>query len=288
MSQAPSSVTNRLLGYPEDARLLLVNADDFGMYQAINEGIARAFAEGIVRSTSLMMPCPGASHAVQLLRDHPEIRFGVHLSIIRDIDTYHWDPLAPKELVPSLLDADGTFNSLGQMDELLERAKLDEVEIEFRAQIEAVLATGLTPTHLDWHCLHNGGRSDIFDLALRLAREYGLALRVGAEPFISQVQRQGLPTNEYDLLDSFTVDIDTKSARYVAMLRELPVGLTEWAVHPSLGDAASRAIDPDGWRVRRTDFDFLVSPQARQIIEREGITLIDYEPLQRAWQDRSS
>ena len=32
--------TNRLLGYPDDARLLIVNADDFGMYHAINRGCA--------------------------------------------------------------------------------------------------------------------------------------------------------------------------------------------------------------------------------------------------------
>ncbi len=29
--------TNDLLGYPPDARLLILNADDLGMYQAINE-----------------------------------------------------------------------------------------------------------------------------------------------------------------------------------------------------------------------------------------------------------
>ncbi len=33
--------TNRLLGYPEDARLLIINADDFGMCHAVNEAIIR-------------------------------------------------------------------------------------------------------------------------------------------------------------------------------------------------------------------------------------------------------
>ena len=41
-----------------------------------------------------------------------------------------------------------------------------------------VLATGLTPTHLDWHALADGGRNDIFDLSLALAEEYQLAARV--------------------------------------------------------------------------------------------------------------
>jgi hypothetical protein len=52
------------------AAQLIVNADDFGMYDAINEAVVRAFAVGIVRSTSLMVPCPGAAEAMRLL-DQP-------------------------------------------------------------------------------------------------------------------------------------------------------------------------------------------------------------------------
>ena len=288
MSEARPSATSELLGYPADARLLLLNADDFGMYEAINEAVVRAFQEGIVRSTSLMVPCPSASQAIDLLRANPEIRFGVHLSVIRDIPAYCWGPLTPKEAVPSLVDADGNFSSTERMAEMLARANLEELEVEFRAQIEAVLAADLRPTHLDWHCLHSGGRADIFAMTLGLAKEYGVALRVASYPYIDQVQRQGLPTDDYDLVDSFAVDIDEKPARYAQMLRALPVGLSEWAVHPSLGGAASQVIDPDGWQVRRTDFEFLTSSQAREVIEQEGITLIGYEPLQAAWQRRLS
>src|SRR5204863_8748121 len=100
MSQPHRVTTNALLGYPEDARLLLVNADDFGMYPAINEAVVRAFEAGLVRSTSLMAPCPGAPEAMRLLREHPGLPVGVHLSIVRDIASYRWGPLAPQEHVP--------------------------------------------------------------------------------------------------------------------------------------------------------------------------------------------
>lgn len=283
MRQADRQTTNQRLGYPDDARLLLVNADDLGMYEDINAAVVRAFQEGIVRSTSLMMPCPGAVHAIEVLREHPDLPFAVHLSVIRDIDDYVWGPLAPKARVPSLLDSDGELYRLERMATFLDRAKVEELEIEFRAQIDAVVATGLKPTHLDWHCLHSGGRADIFAMTLRLAREYGLALRVGSQPFIAQVQAQGLPCDDYDLLDSFSLEIADKPARYAAMLRALPAGLTEWAVHPGLGSAAAQALDADGWRVRQSDFAFLISPEARQIIAEEGIILLNYEPLQRAW-----
>jgi predicted glycoside hydrolase/deacetylase ChbG (UPF0249 family) len=197
-------------------------------------------------------------------------------------------PLTPKARVPSLVDADGDFLTTARMAEFLERATLDELEIEFRAQIEAVLAADLKPTHLDWHCLHSGGRADVFEMTMGLAKAYGLALRVASHPFIDEVRRQGLPTADHPLLDSFRIDLDDKPTRFADLLRELPVGLSEWAVHPSLGDAASRTLDPDGWRVRRADFEFLVSPQARDIVRREGIVLIGYEPLQAVWRATSA
>ncbi len=287
MSRLHKSETNKLLGYPDDARLLLINADDFGMYQAINEAVFRTLKEGIVRSTSLMVPCPGASQAMQLLKENPDLPFGVHLSVIRDLTHYQWGPITSRENVPSLLDGKGNFYSLERMADMLAQAKLDELEVEFRAQIEVVLTAELKPTHLDWHCLHSGGRADIFDLTLGLAKEYGLALRVASHPFIEKVQSQGLPTDDYDLLDSFTVSIEDKSARYAQLLRDLPVGLSEWAVHPSLGTAESQAID-GGWQVRRTDFDFLMSSDAREIIQQERITLVSYESIQRVWNSRSS
>jgi len=288
MDQACRGVTNRLLGYPDDARLLLVNADDFGMYSAINEAVVRAFEEGIVRSTSLMVPCPGAAQAMRMLGEHPGLRFGVHLSVVRDIAGYRWGPVAAKDRVPSLLDADRAFYRTGQMSEMLDRATLGDLEVEFRAQIEAVLAADLRPTHLDWHCLPSGGRADVFDMTLGLANEYGLAIRVTQQPFRDRLRRRGLPTADHDLLDSFALGIERKADRYVELLRALPAGLTEWAVHPGVGGDEWVAVDPDGWRVRRTDFDFLVSPQAREVIQREGITLIDDEPLQAVWRLRSS
>src|SRR5687767_12028977 len=169
---------NELLGYPADARLLIINADDFGAYHAVNAAILRTFSDGIVRSTTLMAPCAWALHAMRLVRDHPDIACGVHLTVVSEFADYRWGPLASRDRVPSLLDETGFFYSNDRQPELLARARLDEPEVEFRTQIETVVSAGLMPTHLDWHCLYDGGRDDVFDLTVGLAREYGLALRV--------------------------------------------------------------------------------------------------------------
>jgi predicted glycoside hydrolase/deacetylase ChbG (UPF0249 family) len=276
--------TSTLLGYPSDARLLIINADDFGMYHAVNEAIFRTLKEGVVCSTSLMVPCPWALHAMHMLRENPDIPFGIHLTIIRDLSNYTWGPLTPRKDVPSLIDETSYFHNLEHMSVALAQAKLEEVEMEFRAQIETVLTAGLKPTHLDWHCLHNGGRADILDMTIELAKEYGLALRVYDPSMSKTLQSQGLPTDDHDLLDSYDLDTVGKSARYAQLLRELPIGLSEWAVHPGLGNSEAKAIDPGGWEVRQTDFEFLMSLEAQEIIKQEKIILLSYKSLQELWQ----
>lgn len=284
MHQWQQSETNKRLGHAADARLLIINADDFGMCHATNAAIVRSLTEGVVGSTTLMVPCPWALHAMHLLAEHPAIPFGVHLTALCDGADYRWGPLTARDKVPSLVDETGYFYRFERMPEFLARARLDELEVEFRAQIETVLAAQLTPTHLDWHAIRIARRPDIFDLMFRLARAYGLALRVRERGLIEKVQRQGLPTNDHDFLDSYSLDTAGKAARYAQLLRDLPVGLNEWAVHPGLDDGELRAIEPAGASVRQADLDVMVSAQVRQVLQQEGITLLSYKPLQAVWQ----
>lgn len=283
MPESDDRRTTEQLGYAADARLLIINADDFGMCHSINAATLRTLTEGVATSTTVMAPCPWAPHALRLLAENPAIPFGVHLTVLCDWSDYRWGPLASKERVPSLLDEAGYFYRNERTTEFLARAERDELEVEFRAQIEAVLAAQLRPTHLDWHCLADGGRADIFDMTLGLAREYGLALRIHDQPLAARWRRSGLPANDHGVLDSFLLDTADKAARYAQLARALPVGLSEWAVHPSLGDAEAQALHPKRWQVRKTDFDFLISREARAILDEEGIILVDYRPLQQLW-----
>ncbi len=154
---------NHLLGHPPDARLLLLNCDDLGLDESVNLAVIESVQQGIAASCSLMTPCHAAPHALRLLRRHPEIPFGIHLTLVCETPHLRWGPLTALDRVASLLDPTGELYAPTPAGRaaLAARARLDHVEREFRAQIEAVTASGLSPTHLDFHCLADGGREDI-------------------------------------------------------------------------------------------------------------------------------
>jgi predicted glycoside hydrolase/deacetylase ChbG (UPF0249 family) len=275
---------NSLLGYPDDARLLLVNADDFGMCHAVNEAIIRSLEEGIVGSCSVMVPCPWALHALAWLQEVPDVAFGVHLTSVSEQPTYRWGPITCRTEVPSLVDEAGYFYPESRIEEFLDQIDVGELEREYRAQIEHVLDIGLQPTHLDSHCAIHTAREDIFEMTLGLAREYGVPLRAYYRPYIEKMRRRSYPTNDHDLMDSYDLDTVDKAASYARMLRALPVGLSEWAVHPGIGNAELRAVEPS-WLVRQTDLDFVVSQEARTILQEEGIILVNYRALRALWNE---
>ena len=110
-----------------------------------------------------------------------------------------------------------------------------------------------------------------------------MALRIHQQSSAEHCRRAGLPTTDHDVLDSYALGSIHKAARYAQLLHALPAGLSEWAVHPSLGDAEARALEPDSWRVRKADFDFLISAEARDILAEEDIVLVDYRAIQQLW-----
>jgi len=290
MAVAPRA--NEILGYPTDARLLIVNADDFGMCHGQNLGAIRSITEGLVSSCSLMAPTPWCMHAAEFLRQHPDVSFAVHLTVVSEYRHYRWGPLAAAGDVPSLIDDSGHFFGDDRFDHILEAADIGELETEFRAQIEAVLGLGLKPTHLDSHYGPHEQRQDIFDLVVSLAREFGLAVRAGSPDLVQSLLEQGLPAAEHGVLDSGRIPPEAKAAVLAGRLRELPAGLSEWALHPGIATDELRAImadprvpgvtgTPEG---RQSDFDFAVSEEAARIVDAEGIRIIGYRELQQAWQ----
>jgi predicted glycoside hydrolase/deacetylase ChbG (UPF0249 family) len=271
---------------------LIVNADDFGMCHGQNLGAIRSITEGIVSSCSLMASTPWCLHAAEFLRTHPEVPCAVHLTVVSEYRHYRWGPLAAPGDVPSLLDESGYFFGDDRFDHILETADIGELETEFRAQIQAVLGLGLKPTHLDSHYGPHEQRQDIFDLVVSLALEFGLAVRAGSPDLVRSLLEQGLPAAEHGVLDSGRIPPAAKARVLADKLRALPVGLSEWALHPGIATEELRAVmadprvpgvtgTPEG---RQSDFDAAVSEKIARIVDEEGIQIIGYRELQRVWQ----
>src|SRR5712691_5551903 len=93
-------LSSELLGFAPDARVLIVNCDDFGMHDAVNAGVVESIEDGIASSCSLMAPCPAAANAMRLLRERPHIPFGIHLALIRDSPEYAGARPPPRPTCP--------------------------------------------------------------------------------------------------------------------------------------------------------------------------------------------
>jgi predicted glycoside hydrolase/deacetylase ChbG (UPF0249 family) len=133
-----TGLTNQLLGYSKEQRLLILNADDFGMCHAINQGIIKVLESGIVHSTSLMVCCPWANEAVEFLLHHPEVHSGVHMTAVGDSANYNWGPCLPINQVPDLVDPQGHFWGFDAFHDANRSIDLRQMEREFRRQIQLV------------------------------------------------------------------------------------------------------------------------------------------------------
>jgi len=276
--------TSEFLGYPKDARLLILNIDDYGLCYTANDTAIGLLKKGNASSCTVMTPAPWGLHGVLLLKENPEIQCGVHLTAISEHVRYRWRPLSSRERVLSLVDEEGYFFLETRQDQFTRQAEVLELELEFRQQIEFVLGHGLSITHLDSHCNTHDSRDDFFEMTVRLAREYGLALRVHNEKYMEQLKKDNLPAIDYPDLDTFWLPVEGKFQTYLRLLKELPEGLSEWGIHPAYESAELRAITPE-WPVRASDYAFFDSEEFRQTIQSEGIILASYQLLQPYWKD---
>jgi len=130
-------------------RLLIVNADDFGLTLGISNGILRAHREGIVTSTSVLAVGPAFTRTGPLLVGAPELGVGAHLAAVGEDP-----PLLAAAEIPSLVDRKGAFPRSWRHfvpRALSGRVDPDDLRREFAAQIERVRDLGIELTHLDTH-----------------------------------------------------------------------------------------------------------------------------------------
>lgn len=163
-------------------RRVIVNADDFGLNQAVNQGILRAYQQGIVTSTSLMVTMPGVDEAVSMAKANPKLGVGLHLNL-----TYG-KPVLDAAFVPSLINKHGKFHSPVKFMLRLKVGKIDRHELkqEISAQFRRFFTFGLPCTHFDGH-RHIHCVPEVFELAIQEARRYNInKCRISVENYSTQ------------------------------------------------------------------------------------------------------
>jgi predicted glycoside hydrolase/deacetylase ChbG (UPF0249 family) len=271
-------------------RLLIVNADDFGLTRAVSRGILRAHREGIVTSASVLAVAPGFADSVRLLRDAPGLGVGVHLAAVGEDP-----PLSSPGRIPSLVGAGGRFPS--DWKAFLRRAAFvreQDLEEEFAAQIESARGAGIAVDHLDAHQhLHLLPR--VRRVVLRLARRFrlravrvpraglrrpaGLPVRWLARGLARAAKREGL--FHPDLSEGFD---DAGRMVLPALLKAIEgiarsgAASAEIFVHPGERDDPERARYAWGYDWSG-ELAALLHPDARAAVAKAGFRLGTYRDL---------
>ena len=274
------------LGYGRDARLVIVHADDVGMISAVNAACFRALETKLVNSASIMATCPEFHDAAAFAREHPELDFGIHLTLTSERPSYRWGPVTPRAEVPSLLGPDGYFHQswTGGI-----RIDPSEAELELRAQIEKVYVAGLRPTHFDSHQgLLQSTDPALFEIYLRLGREYGLPVLNAHNWLAATPQRYNLLRRTDIVIDCvITIEPDVPPERWSQYYRQaietIAPGVTEFLIHPGWNDGELRAFSQNssnwGAEWRQRDFDFFTSDEFRYLLARHELRLVTWREI---------
>jgi chitin disaccharide deacetylase len=263
------------LGYPDDARLVIVSCDDLGSCHAANVGVYRAVRDGLATCASIMVPAPWARHAANEYR--PDDDIGVHLTLNAEHDHYRWGPVTH---APSLLSGDGGFPR--NLDDLWEHADPEEVYRELKAQITRAQAWGIDVTHLAPHLTAITLRPEFFGIYLDLAVEFELPVRL---PSTVTAEQAGFPFRQLAadegvvFPDHFDHDWRAGSRqRVLDALARLEPGVTELHVQPAIDTPEVRALTPNAeqWI---DDLELVVGHDLELALDRAGATLIGYREL---------
>jgi predicted glycoside hydrolase/deacetylase ChbG (UPF0249 family) len=263
---------------------LIVTADDVGLHRGMTDGAIRAHLDGIVTACSVVANGAAFEHAVERLQDVPALAVGVHLTLIEE------RPLTDN--LPSLVGGNGLFDESYASflpRYAIGRVRIEDIEREFRAQIEKLLKTGLTVTHANGHQhLHLLPR--VFDLVQRLAQEHAIPyVRIVDERrafsprglAIAVLSRLGRAARKRAATNTNDRTIGVMRAGHLSdvatLLDDVREGTTELVCHPGVGDA--ELAQSYEWSYEwDAETHALCDPKLRAAIAERGIELSEPSP----------
>ena len=249
----------------------LVRCDDLGMCHAVNIAVRRIIDAGIPLSVSVMFPCPWVDEAVDILRAHPEVSVGVHLTLNAEWKNYRWGPVSSPESVPGLVDSMGYFfPSRSRL--FANQPTVEEIERECRAQIVMAVSTGLRIDYIDTHM---GAAVQTPELRARiegLAEEFDLGI-------------SGYFGESYSNI-TYGAPHGAKADSLRAHIERLGPGINLQVLHVGLDVPEMQAmwdLNPFGpaemSRHRQGELDSILNPALPTLWESRGIRLITYRDL---------
>ncbi|MGC2331752.1 MAG: ChbG/HpnK family deacetylase [Candidatus Acidiferrales bacterium] len=284
---------------------LILNADDFGLTKGVNEGIIRAFQDGVLTSTTLMATGHAFDDAVELARANSKLGIGCHLVLTGG------SAVAPREKIPSLVDESGRLPStLGAFVARVSTGAIRarDIETELRAQIGKIRGAGIEPTHLDTH-KHTHAHPRVMKVLAQVAQELGItrvrkpaeylsnswklmcgefgasakqlaavaAVRLTSANFSSISKRHGLRSPDIFLGVAATGRLGSEALCH--LIDTLAEGRTEIMLHPGICDEDLARTGSRLQQQRQLELEGLLAPQVRRAIEHHGVRLISYRDL---------
>ncbi len=272
-----------------ERRRLIVNADDFGLSHSVNEAVVRAHREGILTTASLMVNEAGFEEAVGLARESPKLGVGLHLTLL------HGHSTLAAEKIPGLVNSRGEFSNspfgVG-MNYFFKRSLREPLRAEVHAQFEKFHGTRLPLDHVNGH-LHLHLHPAIFSILMEDADLLGIRHIRLTRDCLSRSRRMSEGHWFYRVSHAAIFEalssrarrsLETKKIRHaqitfgllqdsrvgenyvLKLLPELPPGDSELYSHPSLDKF-------------KHEFDALVSPRVKELVNQLGIELIRYQDL---------
>src|SRR5947208_10530682 len=261
-----------LPGQARDPVSLIIRSDDAGMSHSVNMALQRLIESGLPLSVSVMFACPWYQETVEILKRHPAVAVGIHLTLNSEWKNYRWGPVTGREAVPTLVDSNGYFF---QSSEALYKNHPDvrQVEKELRAQIERARRSGLKIDYVDYH-MGTATRSPEFrEVAERLASEFGLGMSEYFGETMDAPQYSAAPRQKADSL--------------VAMIDRLKPGFNVVVTHVGIDDAELGALLdmntdqplPEMSKNRQGELTALTSPRFSAALKARNVVLLTYRDL---------
>jgi predicted glycoside hydrolase/deacetylase ChbG (UPF0249 family) len=255
-----------------DQVYLIIRSDDAGMSHSVNVALERLIGTGLPVSVSVMFPTPWYQETVELLRRHPAVSVGVHLTLNSEWKNYRWGPVSGRTAVPTLVDNDGYF--FASSAALYEnRADPKEVESELRAQIDRAVRSGLKIDYVDFHMNTAFRYPEFREVAERLAREFGLGMSGYFGETRHDPQYRATPAHKIDSLGGM---IGRLTPRFNMVITHVGIDDAELGALLDMNTSGPLA---EMSKNRQGELDALTSPRFREALAARNVRLITYRQL---------